>query len=70
MKVQPVHKDKDEQLYIDSIGMHSPQTKKIPRLELLKKYFNATLMRTKWDDRSKFETLSAIQRAIFEESKK
>ena len=69
-KKQETHSTKDELVYIKTIGKHHEESRKMPRLEILKKYFDASLTRTKWDDRNKFEILSALQKAIYEEGKK
>ena len=69
-KKQKVHSTADELLYIKTIGKHHEESRKLSRLEILKKYFDASLTRTKWDDRNKFEILSALQKAIYEEGKK
>ena len=69
-KAHETHSTKDELVYIKTIGKHHEESRKMPRLELLKKYFDANLTRSKWDDRDKFEILSALQKEIYEESKK
>jgi len=50
VKEEKKHTTKDELKYIDNIGRYSEHTLNIPRVEMLKKYLEVSILKQNWGD--------------------
>lgn len=67
MKILQLHSTDDEILFIQSIGKHCHNAKRIPRLSILKKYIASCYARIEWNGINGEEVIKFAEREYQDE---